>query len=106
MNFRKKSKRPLIHLLENHVANLLRKTSEKKTDIKVQKCDGLDWMGLVIIGHRSSKSTVGVNYRIIMMKMMLIIMIMMQKRVLRVWSTGKSILLREAFKNVLADFAR
>ena len=59
MNFRKKSKRPLIHLLENHVANLLRKTSEKKTDIKVQKCDGLDWMGLVIIGHRSSKSTFG-----------------------------------------------
>ena len=52
-------------------------------------------MGLVIIGHRSSKSTVGVNNRIIMMKMMLIIMIMMQKRVLRVWSTGKSILLRD-----------
>ena len=61
MNFRKKSKRPLIHLLENHVANLLRKTSEKKTDIKVQKCDGLDWMGLVIIGHRSSKSTFGAS---------------------------------------------
>ena len=52
-------------------------------------------MGLVIIGHRSSKSTVGVNNRIIMMKMMLIIMIMMQKRVLRVWSTWKNILTRD-----------